>query len=86
MLEMDNSDNPKLGYNFKNSEGEYQIMSPEMAMKIYFQKLIFLYEKYSDKNVDEIKLISESAFSNIQKECILKIGQELKKEFIFSRY
>uniref|UniRef100_A0A914YCS0 Uncharacterized protein n=1 Tax=Panagrolaimus superbus TaxID=310955 RepID=A0A914YCS0_9BILA len=86
LFEMDNSDDPKLGYKVLTSKGEYQIISPEIAMKCFLQKLIFLYEKYCGKNVDEIKLVSESAFSNAQKECILEIGKKLKKEFIFSRY
>uniref|UniRef100_A0A914Q9P0 Uncharacterized protein n=1 Tax=Panagrolaimus davidi TaxID=227884 RepID=A0A914Q9P0_9BILA len=83
LVEMDESDDPKIGYKVKTIEG-YKIISPEMALTIYLQKLINIYEKHIGKNVDEIRIrLMDTVLTKIQKEAFENAAKRLKKSILF---
>uniref|UniRef100_A0AC35GL82 Uncharacterized protein n=1 Tax=Panagrolaimus sp. PS1159 TaxID=55785 RepID=A0AC35GL82_9BILA len=83
LVEMDESDDPKIGYKVKTFEG-YKIISPEMALTIYLQKLINIYEKRIGKNVDEIRIcMMDTVLTEILKEAFENAAKRLKKSIVF---
>lgn len=86
LVEMDASDDPKLGYKVKTTQG-YQIISPEMAFTIFLQKLINIYQKYTGKNAEVVKFrLIDIVLTEEQKEAIIDIGNQLKKDISFLKY
>uniref|UniRef100_A0AC35G3M2 Uncharacterized protein n=1 Tax=Panagrolaimus sp. PS1159 TaxID=55785 RepID=A0AC35G3M2_9BILA len=78
---MDESDDPQIGFKVKTFEG-YKIISPEMALTIYLQKLINIYEKHVGKNADEIRVL-DTVLTGIQKDAFVNAAKRLKKIAVF---
>jgi hypothetical protein len=84
---MDDSDDPKLGYNVQIATKGHQIIPPNVAIKMYFQRLIHLYEKHTGKSVEEIKFrLSNTVLTDLQKEAFANAVNQANKIVIFSRY
>uniref|UniRef100_A0AC34GNU4 Uncharacterized protein n=1 Tax=Panagrolaimus sp. ES5 TaxID=591445 RepID=A0AC34GNU4_9BILA len=84
LVEMDNSDDPKIGFKIKTNQG-FKIITPEMAVTIFLQKLIAIYEKHAGKSVDEIqfRLLNDTVLTETQKEAFKNAAKRLKKFLVF---
>jgi hypothetical protein len=54
---------------------------------MYFQRLIYLYEKHIEKSVEEIKFrLLNTVLTDLQKEAFANAVNQANKIVIFSRY
>uniref|UniRef100_A0AC34GNN0 Uncharacterized protein n=1 Tax=Panagrolaimus sp. ES5 TaxID=591445 RepID=A0AC34GNN0_9BILA len=83
LAEMDNSDDPKLGFKIKTIKG-FQIISPEMALTIFLKKLVGIYENFTKQEITKIELRRfGNKLSSAQINALKFAESKLKKEVIY---
>uniref|UniRef100_A0A914ZFH5 DUF4325 domain-containing protein n=1 Tax=Panagrolaimus superbus TaxID=310955 RepID=A0A914ZFH5_9BILA len=83
LVAMDNTENPKLGFKVKTVKG-LQIISPEMALTIFLQKIIGIFENFTNQEVTKVELRHfGSKLSPAQISALKFVESMLKKEVIY---
>uniref|UniRef100_A0AC34GNR1 Uncharacterized protein n=1 Tax=Panagrolaimus sp. ES5 TaxID=591445 RepID=A0AC34GNR1_9BILA len=83
LVEMDNSEDPKIGSKVKTLNG-FKIISPEMALAIFVQKLVAMFEKHTNKEVLKIKFRpTEGILTRLQKKGIKVTAEFIKKDLVY---